>query len=161
MNKREHVLNAVLLTFGIAFVFHPSMEPWPAETIVIYGVPILLGTLLPDVDAVIGTHRKSFHNVWFLAFAVGYPLAFDNLHFVWIGVLTHYVLDLLGNVGGMALLYPYPKLYRVPFGVSGASRWADVVTVVVTGIEIWAIYVIVQYALPLPYWDVLKHLVGA
>ena len=61
---------------------------------------------------------------------------FGNLRFVWIGIGTHYLLDLLGNVKGMAVLYPLPGLYDVPVGVDVDSRWADVVTLAVTAFEL-------------------------
>ncbi|MFB6136774.1 MAG: metal-dependent hydrolase [Halobacteriaceae archaeon] len=126
----------------------------------VYGVPILLGALFPDVDTVFGTHRATFHNAATLGLAVAFPLAFDNLHYVWIGVLTHYVLDLLGNVRGMAVLYPYPSFYDVPVGVPVNSHWADVVTLAVTVFEVGVLYALVR-ALPLlPALSPVGRLVG-
>jgi hypothetical protein len=54
------------------------------------------------------------------------------------------VLDLLGNVRGMALLYPLSEnFYDVPVGVNVDSRWADLVTVSVTALELVAAAAIV------------------
>jgi hypothetical protein len=98
--------------------------------------PIVFGALFPDIDTSCGTHRKTFHNVWVLGVAVAFPFVFGNLQYVWIGIGTHYVLDLLGNVKGMALFHPIPGFYDVPVGVNIRSRWADVVTLAVTAFEL-------------------------
>jgi membrane-bound metal-dependent hydrolase YbcI (DUF457 family) len=68
---------------------------------------------------------------------LAFPIAFGNLAWVWLGVVTHYVLDLLGNVRGMAIFYPLSRrFFDVPVGVNVDSRWADVVTVCVTCLEL-------------------------
>lgn len=136
MNERGHVFNAVCLGVGIGVLLEPSMTLATVESVLVVGIPVLLGALLPDIDTSFGTHRKHGHNLVVLGGVLAFPVAFGNLAWVWLGVLTHYVLDLLGNVRGMALLYPYPKFYDIPVGVPVDSRWADVVTVVVTGFEL-------------------------
>ncbi len=136
MNERGHVVNAVCLGVGIGVLLEPSMTLATLESVAYVGVPVMLGALLPDVDTSFGTHRKHGHNLLVLGAFLAFPVVFGNLAWVWVGVLTHYVLDLLGNVRGMALFYPYPKFYDVPVGVNVDSRWADVVTLAVTGFEL-------------------------
>jgi hypothetical protein len=136
MNKRGHVVNAVLLSVGLGFILEQSISPDAFVTVIKVMPPILLGALFPDIDTTFGTHRKTFHNVWVLGLALIFPFVFDNLHYVWIGIATHYVLDLLGNVKGMGIFYPLPGFYDIPVGVNVDSRWADVVTLAVTGFEL-------------------------
>lgn len=144
MNKEDHVLNAVLLGVGIAVLLDPTPPPGTLENVFRVGVPVALGALFPDIDTAFGVHRKTFHNLPVLAGFVAFPLLFGNLYFVWIGVATHYVLDLLGTKGGMALLYPYPRLYDVPVGVTVDSRKATVVTLAVTAVELAAVALVVD-----------------
>jgi len=136
MNKRGHVVNAVLLSVGLGFILEQSVSVDALVMVLKVAPPILLGALFPDIDTAFGTHRKTFHNVWVLALAVAFPFVFNNLHYVWIGITTHYVLDLLGNVKGMGIFYPLPGFYDIPVGVNVNSRWADVVTLAVTGFEL-------------------------
>jgi hypothetical protein len=136
VNERGHVENAVVLSLGVGLILEPSVSWALVEQVVAVGPPIVLGALFPDIDTSFGTHRKTFHNVWVLGLAVAFPFVFDNLHYVWIGIGTHYVLDLLGNVKGMGLFYPLPGFYDVPVGVNVGSRWADVVTLSVTAVEL-------------------------
>lgn len=143
MNKREHVLNAVLLAIGMGLILAPAMDTTTARTVAMVGVPVLLGAMVPDIDTSIGSHRKTFHNFLTLGVFVAFPFVFGNLHFVWIGVATHFVLDLLGNVRGMALFYPYPEEYDVPVGVTVDSMWADIVTLGVTAFELAVFYAVV------------------
>jgi membrane-bound metal-dependent hydrolase YbcI (DUF457 family) len=139
MNKRGHVLNAVLLSIGLGYVVHPSGGVETYARIAELFVPIVLGALFPDVDAVLGRHRKTLHNLPVLAVVLAYPIHFGNLQWVWIGVLTHYVLDLLGTKRGLALFYPlWEKEYGLPFGVPVSSRWSPFVVLVVTGLELAA-----------------------
>ena len=143
MNEREHVLNAVLLSVGIAVILRGELAFPPTKALLAVGVPVTLGALFPDIDTAFGTHRKTFHNLATFGAFLAFPVVFGNLHYVWIGVATHYVLDLLGNVRGMALFYPWPEEYDVPVGVNVDSPWADAVTLAVTGFElavIWAVY---------------------
>jgi hypothetical protein len=136
MRERGHVINAVLLAVGIGVLLEPDLSRATLEAVVGIGVPVLLGALFPDIDTTFGTHRKTFHNVVVLGAVAAFPVVFGNLAYVWLGVLTHYVLDLLGNVRGMALFWPLPGFYDVPVGVNIDSRWADVVTLAVTGVEL-------------------------
>jgi len=136
MNKRDHVLNAVLLAVGIGVALDPSLTPTTVSSVVAVGVPVVLGALVPDIDTAVGSHRKTFHNLLTLGVFAAFPLYFGNLQFVWAGVLTHYALDLLGNVRGMALFYPYPVEFDVPVGVPVDSRWATLVTLAVTAVEL-------------------------
>jgi hypothetical protein len=125
MRERGHVINAVLLAVGIGVLLEPGLSRATLEAVVGIGV-----------DTTFGTHRKTFHNVVVLGAVAAFPVVFGNLAYVWLGVLTHYVLDLLGNVRGMALFWPLPGFYDVPVGVNIDSRWADVVTLAVTGVEL-------------------------
>lgn len=136
MNRKEHVLNAALLSIGLGYVLHPSGDTTTFYTIVEVGVPVVLGALFPDVDTAFGKHRKTLHNLPVLALFYVFPLEFGNLQFVWIGVLTHYALDMLGSKRGLALLYPYEKEFGAPFGVSVSSNYATMVTLAVTVFEL-------------------------
>ncbi len=136
MNEKGHAVNAVSLSLGVGVILEPSLSMDTLEAIVRVTPPIVLGALFPDLDTTFGTHRKTFHNVWVLAIAVAFPFVFGNLHYVWIGIATHYVLDMLGNVTGMGVIYPLPGFYDVPVGVDVDSRWADVVTLAVTAFEL-------------------------
>lgn len=136
MNKRGHVVNAVLLGVGTGVLLEPSGSIATVQSAVTVAVPVVLGALFPDIDTTFGTHRKTFHNVWVLALFVAFPYFTGNLSYVWLGVATHYALDLLGNVKGMAVLYPYPEMYDIPVGVPVTSKWADVVTLLVTAFEL-------------------------
>lgn len=137
MRERGHVINAVALGVGIGVLLEPSMTVATAEAVLGVGVPVLLGALLPDVDTSFGRHRVHGHNAVVLGSVLAFPLLYGNLAWVWLGVTTHYVLDLLGNVRGMALLYPLTdSFYDAPVGVNVDSRWADVVTATVTAFEL-------------------------
>lgn len=135
MNKRGHVMNAVLLSAGIALLLEGKLLAPTVRTFVAVAVPVTLGALFPDIDTTFGRHRKTFHNLATLGLFVGFPILFGNLRFVWIGVLAHYVLDLT-NTRGLALFYPWPREYDVPFGVPVSSKWATTVTLSVTVVEI-------------------------
>ena len=136
MRERGHVVNAVGLGVGIGVLLEPALTMDTVVAVLTVGVPVLLGALFPDIDTSFGKHRQTFHNLAVLAGFAAFPVVFGNLAYVWLGVLTHYVLDLLGNVKGMALLYPHETFYDVPVGVNVDSRWADVVTLLVTGVEL-------------------------
>jgi hypothetical protein len=138
MRERGHVINAVILGVGIGVLVEPSLSMATVTAVLGIGTPVLLGALLPDIDTSFGTHRKTGHNLVVLGAVAAFPVVFGNLAYVWLGVLTHYVLDLLGNVRGMALFWPLPGFYDVPVGVNVDSRWADVVTLAVTGVELAA-----------------------
>lgn len=148
MNKRGHVLNGLLLAIGLGYILEPSGTVATFEKIVEVTVPVVLGALFPDVDTAFGKHRKTLHNLPVLGAFYAFPLVYGNLNFVWIGVFTHYVLDLMGSKRGIALFYPYTKEYDLPIGVSTSSKWASWVTVGITAFELAVIYVIVKYDLP-------------
>ena len=154
MNKKGHVLNAVLLSVGLGYLLEPATELGEVmvtlETMLMIGVPVTLGALFPDVDTDFGKHRKTLHNLPVLAAFVAFPYVFGNLEYVWIGVLTHYVLDVAGSRRGIALFYPLsPKEYNLPFGVPVSSSKATLVTVLVTIAEVALAAVIV---LEVPQW---------
>lgn len=145
MNKEGHVLNAVVLGVGLGFVLEPSGTVETLRTIVAVTIPVTLGALFPDVDTEFGKHRKTLHNVPVLGIFVAFPFVFSNLQYVWIGILTHYVLDYVGSRRGIALWYPLSSTeYGTPFGVTTSSRYANAVTLVVTGLELAAAVVIVH-----------------
>ncbi|MFW5918406.1 MAG: metal-dependent hydrolase, partial [Haloferacaceae archaeon] len=113
-------------------------------------VPIILGALFPDVDTAFGKHRKLLHNVFVLGVVLGYVFVFNNLQFVWIGVATHYVLDIAGSKRGLALLYPLSSTeYDLPFGVATSSKYAGVATVVISGVELAILAAVHYYAFEL------------
>ena len=137
MNQREHILNAALLAVGVGYVLEPSGDLITFQRIAAISIPIVLGALFPDVDAHYGRHRKALHNLLVLAFFAAFPLYFGNLEWVWLGVLTHYVLDVAGSRRGIALFYPvWKREFGLPLGVPVASSHTGIVTVVITGIEV-------------------------
>ena len=159
MNEREHVINAVLLSVGIAMILEGRFAMLTWQALVAVGVPVTLGALFPDIDTSFGTHRKTFHNLATLGAFLAFPVVFENLHHVWIGVATHYVLDLLGNVRGMALLYPWSREFDVPVGVNVSSPWAGAVTLAVTGFELAVVAVVVHTEAYRPVLDAVAPLV--
>ncbi|WP_144919977.1 metal-dependent hydrolase [Halorubrum salsamenti] len=144
MNKRGHVLNALLLALGLGFVIEPGLSTATARTVTEITVPIVLGALFPDVDTAFGRHRKTLHSLPVLGVFLAYPIVFGNLQYVWIGVLTHYVLDVVGSRRGIALFHPLSDTeYGMPTGVTTSSKYADLVTVIVTAVELavfWALH---------------------
>jgi hypothetical protein len=156
VNKKGHVLNAALLSLGLGVVLATPVALTAAaavatiETTAKLAVPIVLGALFPDVDTAFGKHRKTLHNLFALGIFVGYPFVFDNLHFVWIGVATHYLLDVVGSRRGIALFYPLTRReWGVPSGVTTSSKYADLVTVVVTALELAVLAGVHFYVAPL------------
>ncbi|CAI48501.1 DUF457 family protein [Natronomonas pharaonis DSM 2160] len=155
MNKEGHVLNAVVLGVGLGFVLEPAGSMETLRTVVAVTVPVVLGALFPDVDTAFGKHRKTLHNLPILGLFVAFPFVFGNLSYVWIGVLTHYVLDYLGSRRGIALFYPLSSTeYGSPFGVTTSSRFANAVTLIVTGVEL-AVAVAIVHVLP-AYVDIAE-----
>ena len=149
MNKRGHVLNAVLLAIGLGYILEPAGDVPTFRTIAEVSLPVILGALFPDVDTAFGRHRKTLHNLPVLVVFYAWPSLFANLQYVWLGVLTHYILDLVGSRRGMALLYPVlDREYNLPIGVPVDSEHADLVTVVVTGIELAAVFLVLRYEIP-------------
>jgi len=148
MNKKGHVLNAILLAIGVGYVLEPSGDVPTFVAIVEVSLPLVLGALFPDVDTAFGKHRKTLHNLPVLGIALAYPFFFGNLSFVWAGILSHYVLDMLGSKRGIALFYPFwSEEFGSPTGVTTTSKFADVVTIVVTLIEV-AVFAGFVYLLP-------------
>lgn len=147
MNKRNHVINAVLLSIGISILLTGPLSTDTLEVMIKISPPIVLGALFPDVDTAFGDHRKTFHNIWVLGIAVSFPYVFGNLHYVWIGILTHYALDLLGNKYGMGVFYPFPGFYDIPVGVNVDSQWADIVTLLVTAVELGIVFILIDAGL--------------
>jgi hypothetical protein len=85
-----------------------------------------------------------------LALFLAYPLAFDNLQFVWVGVATHYVLDVVGSRRGIAWFYPLSATeYDLPTGVATSSRYATLVTVVVSLLELGVLAAVHFFVVPL------------
>jgi hypothetical protein len=142
-------MNAVLLSIGLGAVLQPTWDLATAEMIVKLSVPVTLGALMPDVDTAFGKHRKTFHNLPMLAIFMAWPLYFGNLQYVWIGVATHYILDVVGSTRGIALWYPLlSQEYNLPVGIPVSSSRSDLVTVLVTGLEIGAFAGILYYVWP-------------
>ena len=149
MNKRGHVLNGLLLALGLGFILEPSLDAATATTVAEITAPVVLGALFPDVDTAFGKHRKTLHNLPVLAVVGAYPFYFANLQWVWLGVLTHYVLDVLGTTRGIALFYPlWDREFDVPIGVPVDSKWSGALTVVITAVELAVIAGLVYYAPP-------------
>ncbi|WP_129114890.1 metal-dependent hydrolase [Halegenticoccus tardaugens] len=149
MNKKGHVLNAVLLSVGLGYVLEPSGDVPTFVAIAQLSVPITLGALFPDVDTAFGRHRKTLHNLPVLGLFLAYPYYFDNLHYVWVGILTHYVLDYFGSKRGLALCYPLDREFSFPAGVATSSKWAGVATVAITAVELAAFAAVHYYVLRL------------
>lgn len=147
MNKKDHVLNGLLLGIGLGYVLHPAGDVETLKTVAAATIPVVLGALFPDVDTDFGRHRKTLHSLPVLAIFVAYPYVFDNLHWVWVGVLTHYVLDVVGSKRGIALFHPLSdKEYGLPIGVSTVSNYATVVTIVITALELAVAWAAITYA---------------
>ncbi|AFO56557.1 MULTISPECIES: metal-dependent hydrolase [unclassified Natrinema] len=150
MNKKGHVLNAVLLSIGLGYLLEPTGDLETFRTIIMIGVPVSLGALFPDVDTAFGKHRKTLHNLPVLAGFIAFPYVFENLDHVWIGVLTHYVLDVAGSKRGIALFYPvWKKEFGLPVGVAVSSERADLMMVAVTVAELLLVALVV---FEIPQW---------
>jgi hypothetical protein len=148
MNKRGHVMNALLLSIGIGYLIEPSGDVKTFRMIAEVSVPIVLGALFPDVDTAFGKHRKTLHNLLVLGVVLAYPIYFANLQFVWIGVITHYALDFFGTKRGIALFYPlWDEEFGFPLGVAVSSKWSSAMMLAVTAFELVVAAAIV-YLLP-------------
>ncbi|MDL0138024.1 metal-dependent hydrolase [Halobacterium salinarum] len=145
MNKGDHVLNGILLAVGLGFVTHPDGSVRTLETIAATLIPVVLGTLFPDVDTDFGKHRKTLHNLPVLAVLYAFPFYTGNLTWVWVGVASHYVLDVVGSKRGIALFYPLSSAeYGLPVGVTTSSKWASTATVLITVLEVGVIAVLIR-----------------
>lgn len=150
MNKQHHILNATFVGIALA-VATVDLEPttstvlaiaWRAAAIV---PPVVLGALIPDLDHIVGTHRKTGHNLPLLGAAMLYPATFGNLSFLWVGILAHYLLDLL-TTRGLALFYPLSKReWDIPPNIPVDSRAAGAVTSMFTVIEILVVVLAAEH----------------
>ncbi|MDF9746858.1 metal-dependent hydrolase [Natrinema salsiterrestre] len=160
MNKKGHVLNAVLLSLGLGYILEPSGSLETFRTILVVGVPVTLGALFPDVDTEFGKHRKTLHNLPILAGFYAFPIFFGNLEFVWIGILTHYVLDIAGSKRGIALFYPlWKKEFGLPIGVAVSSKRSDIMMVIVTVAEL-AIVALFVFEIPQRGFEMSRQMLG-
>lgn len=159
MNKRGHVLNGLLLGIGIGVLLEPAGDESTLLSVIAVTVPVTLGALFPDIDTAFGRHRKTLHNLPLLVGFIAFPIAFDNLQYVWIGVLTHYILDLAGSKRGLALLYPWDREFALPFGVATSSDYTDIVTVIITVVEL-AIAAAIIFELPQEALEIVRTEVG-
>jgi len=149
MNKRGHVLNAVLLSIGLGYVLEPSATIETARMMVELLLPVTLGALFPDVDTAFGKHRKTLHNLLVLGIFAAWPIYMGNLNYVWIGITTHYILDVVGSTRGIALFYPLSSTeYNLPVGIPVSSSKSDLVTVLVTILEVGAFAGVLFYVVP-------------
>jgi hypothetical protein len=165
MNKKGHVLNAALLSVGLGVVLasptalSASAVLDTAEKVAELSVPIVLGALFPDVDTAFGKHRKTLHNVFVLGIVAAFPVFFGNLQYVWMGVATHLLLDVVGSRRGIAVFYPLTSQeWGLPSGVTTSSAHADLVTVVITGVELGVLVAVHVYVISL---DRTASVVGA
>lgn len=146
MNKKDHILNGILLAVGLGIVLHPSGDFQAIVTIVEVFVPVVLGTMLPDIDTEFGKHRKTLHNVFVIAALYGYVVYFGNLEWVWVGALSHFLLDMVGSKRGLALFYPlWGTEFAFPFGVKTSSRMATIATVIITVLELVALAAVLYW----------------
>jgi len=148
MNKREHVVNGLLLGIALGYVLEPAGDVATFVRIVEVTPPVVLGALLPDIDTAFGRHRKLLHNLPVLAGFYVFPAVFGNLNWVWIGVLGHYVLDVAGTERGIALFYPYPEEYGLPIGVNASGPYAPWMTLAVTVVEVGLVVAVAAAGLP-------------
>ena len=171
MNKNGHVLNGALLAIGLGAILavDPTAGPvlaGPDGTVTAESVatvarevgvsvaklslPIIRGALFPDVDTAFGRHRKTLHSLPGLGVFLAYPVLFGNLQYVWIGVATHYFLDMVGSKRGIALFHPLSDTeYSLPTGVATSSAWATRVTLLITAVELAVLGAIHYYAFAL------------
>ncbi|WP_336034670.1 metal-dependent hydrolase [Halobacterium yunchengense] len=161
MNKGDHVLNGILLAIGLGYVLYPSGGVETIETVAAVLIPVVLGALFPDVDTDFGKHRKTLHNLPVLALLYVFPAYFGNLQYVWIGVATHYVLDVVGSKRGIALFYPLSdREYGLPVGVTTVSKYASTVTVAITLLELAVLAAAVHVAPQYLPTDAVRNVLG-
>lgn len=150
MNKREHILNGILVGIGAGAILSPTWDGAMAHSVLSVALPVMLGALVPDIDTEFGRHRKTLHNVFVLGTFAVFPVVYGNLQYVWIGVLTHFVLDMLGSKRGVALFYPLSAdEYNPDIGVPVESKFSGVVTVLVTVFEVGAVALMLFLGVPL------------
>jgi Predicted membrane-bound metal-dependent hydrolase (DUF457). len=169
MNRGPHILNALALGVGVSVAVDPTVyralwdavgtgtsigpPAWTVMTALVgVTIPVVLGAMMPDLDTTIGQHRKTLHNGFVLLGFVWFPLAFDNLQYVWIGVAAHLLLDLLGSDRGVALAYPLlERELRSPVRWPAHGGMALLVTGVITLVELWMLAVIHLRVVPLAH----------
>ncbi|GGI99755.1 membrane protein [Halobellus salinus] len=171
MNKSGHVLNGALLAMGLGAILAVDPTAGPILTgpdgtvtaestaavagdvgvsVAKLSLPVILGALFPDVDTAFGRHRKTLHSLPVLGIFLAFPLLFGNLQYVWIGVATHYFLDVVGSKRGIALFHPLSDTeYNLPTGVATSSAWATRVTLLITAVELTVLGAIHYYAFAL------------
>ncbi|MDR9411040.1 MAG: metal-dependent hydrolase [Haloquadratum sp.] len=160
MNRGPHILNALALGTAVSVAVDPavygalvdalvsgaSVGPpvWAAMTALVgVTIPVVLGAMVPDIDAAVGQHRKTLHNGFVLVGFIWFPVAFGNLQYVWVGVLAHLVLDLLGSDRGIAIAYPLlVREVRSPLRWPAQGAMALVVTAAITLVEVWVLAVV-------------------
>jgi len=161
MDKRGHVLNAVFLAIGLGYILEPTGDATTIRTVAAVFVPVVLGALFPDVDTHFGIHRKTLHNLPVLAVVAAYPVFFDNLQWVWLGVLTHYVLDVLGTTRGIALFYPlWDEEFNLPLGVPVDSKYANAMMLAVTAFEL-SVAALLVFVIPATAYESVLRALGA
>lgn len=166
MNRGPHILNAIAVGIGVSMAVEPSVyhalwgalvsgtslgaPAWAAMTATVaVAIPVLLGAMVPDIDATVGQHRKTLHNGFILLGFLWFPFAFENLQYVWIGVMAHLLLDMVGSDRGIALAYPLlEREVRSPLRWPAQGPMALVVTGVVTLVELWVLAVIHLRVMP-------------
>lgn len=123
MNKPAHLSNGVLVGGAIGALLGGFPE-------VLAAVPLgAAGSLLPDLDTDSGTHRKTSHNLLFLAVLLVPVWFYPVFVYLPIGVASHYVLDACCSRRGIALFYPVSATeYQSAGGVTVDDRRAPVVT---------------------------------
>lgn len=142
-------MNAVLLSIGLGYVLEPGVTIETARMMVELLLPVTLGALFPDVDTAFGKHRKTLHNLLVLGIFAAWPLYVGNLNYVWIGITTHYILDVVGSTRGIALFYPLSKTeYNLPVGIPVSSSKSDLVTILVTIAEVGTFAGVLFYVVP-------------
>jgi hypothetical protein len=150
VNKREHILNGILLGIGLGYILEPAGDLSTFVTMVEVTPAVVLGAMLPDIDTAFGKHRKTLHNLPVIIFFYAYALQFDNLGWVWIGIVSHYVLDIAGSTRGIAWFYPLSsEEYGLPVGVPTSSSLAQWITVFITVGQLAVVFAIVWFDLPI------------
>jgi membrane-bound metal-dependent hydrolase YbcI (DUF457 family) len=150
MNKREHILNGILLGIGLGYILEPAGDATTFVKMAEVTPPLVLGAMFPDIDTEFGNHRKTLHNLPVLIFFYGYALVFGNLSWVWLGIVSHYILDIAGSTRGISWFYPlWDEEFGLPVGVPTSSGWAQWITTLITVGELAVLFAIVWFNLPI------------
>jgi len=131
MNKPEHVANGALIAGAIGVVLGGLPE-------VLVAVPLgVAGSLLPDLDTAVGTHRKTFHNLPVLGVLLLGAWFHPVVIYLPIGVASHYALDALCSRRGIALFYPLTtQEYQSAGGVTVDDPRSGLLTLAFSGFEV-------------------------